>query len=369
MDMNALRILVFDDNPSSELKNELLHIIKRDLPNLIDDVFEYDRHKSIGNFIVNDQVNTVIIDPLTKDKHINQDAINFINTVRNVFKNNRRVVFVLYTDLAIADSLLKAEYPGQFDNFYRVDRTLRGSSYFDELKTQLERCKAYVFGGNSASNNLLSKVKGKMGEHSTRNALIGAAAVIIAAIIGYLAVRSPPPQQDIQYTGRVIDKRTQQVIKGAEVSVDTQGPPQVYYTDSNGVFTLKLKPNVQVVRLRVVAQSYPVFDGNVSATRSELEDIRLERPEESASVTLPDGLALKDAINFLAGQDNYGVQFTGNCNPKLLSSKVNGGSFAVKTPGEAIDQLKYRLINPPTRSGYNTTRIEERKVYQIECTN
>jgi hypothetical protein len=211
-----------------------------------------------------------------------------------------------------------------------------------------------------------------MPDHTTRNAIIAASAVVIASIIGYCAVvrkpiPSPPP--DIQYTGRVIDRQTQQVIKGAQVSVDTQGPPQVYYTDSNGVFTLKLRPDVNAVRLRVVAQGYIIFDGNVSATKSELEDIRLDRPEDNTGITLPDGLILKDAINFVATQDNYGTQFIGKCNPKLLSTKVNGGTFKGKTPGEVIDQLKYRLVNPPARSSYNVTKIDERKVYQIECTN
>ena len=57
--------------------------------------------------------------------------------------------------------------------------------------------------------------------------------------------------------------------------MDTQGLPQIYYTDSDGIFHLTLKDTVSSVRIRVDASGYEVFDRNVSVSRTGLEDVRL----------------------------------------------------------------------------------------------
>ena len=102
-------------------------------------------------------------------------------------------------------------------------------------------------------------------------ALIGSP--VLVAVIGlvYQQCRS----SSFQYSGRTIDAKTQQVIPNAKVSVDTQGLPQIYYTDSDGIFHLTLKDTVNSVRIRVDASGYEVFDRNVSVSRTGLEDVRL----------------------------------------------------------------------------------------------
>lgn len=216
----------------------------------------------------------------------------------------------------------------------------------------------------------------------TRNqALVGAAAVtavgtIIVALISYFGrtggggngnLSTPVP--DIQYTGRVVDKETQRAVQGALVIVETQGPPQKYHTDGNGVFYTRLSPDVKAVRVKVEADGYKVFDNNVApASRTGLEDIRLEKAAGGPGVGLPDGLTLKGAIEFVAERGKTGVKYVGNCNPRFMQAKVRGGEFQGKDWGDIIEQLQYRLVNSSSKSGYRVTKTQE-GVYQIECTN
>jgi hypothetical protein len=199
-------------------------------------------------------------------------------------------------------------------------------------------------------------------------AIITTVGGIIIALIANVGTKQPP--SDIQYAGRVIDKQTQQAVQGAHVSVDTQGPPQNYYTDANGIFYTILKPGIQVVHIRVEADGYKIFDGNVApASRTGLEDIRLERPGGGVSVGLPGGLTLKNAIEFVATHGKFGVQYIGSCNQQFMQTKVQAGEFRGNDWGTIIDQLQFRLINSKSKSGYRVTKFQERGVYQIECTN
>jgi hypothetical protein len=59
------------------------------------------------------------------------------------------------------------------------------------------------------------------------------------------------------------------------VSIEAQGPPQILYTDSEGVFYVKLNGSAEAVRVRVEAANYENFDRNVSLTRTGIEEIRL----------------------------------------------------------------------------------------------
>jgi len=116
----------------------------------------------------------------------------------------------------------------------------------------------------------------------TKQQGIGAAiiAAVAALIMGYWQFVYKPSRSDtngvVQYSGRVVDSGTQQVVRGAKVSVDTKGLPQVYYSDSDGVFYLKL-PSVDSVRIRVEANGYETFERNVSVSRTGIEDVRLQR--------------------------------------------------------------------------------------------
>ncbi|HEX5735712.1 MAG TPA: CHAT domain-containing protein [Blastocatellia bacterium] len=103
---------------------------------------------------------------------------------------------------------------------------------------------------------------------------------IVAIITAYWQVVYKPGQSDsgetVQYAGRVIDARTQQVIPSAKVSIDAQGAPQVYYTDAEGIFNIKLRSSNDAVRIRVEANNYEILERNVSLVRSGIEDIRLQ---------------------------------------------------------------------------------------------
>jgi hypothetical protein len=98
--------------------------------------------------------------------------------------------------------------------------------------------------------------------------------VIGALIIGYWQLNKPS-SAETQYSGRVIDNNTQQVITGAKVSVYAPSVPQIYYTDSEGVFYLKLVNSINSVRIRVESSNYEVFERNVSVSRTGIEDVRL----------------------------------------------------------------------------------------------
>lgn len=78
-----------------------------------------------------------------------------------------------------------------------------------------------------------------------------------------------------EYAGRVLDNVTRHTISGAKVSVESTGVPQIYYSDSEGVFYLKLNGPLTGVRIRVEAEGYEPFDRNVSISRTGIEDVRL----------------------------------------------------------------------------------------------
>jgi carboxypeptidase family protein len=201
-------------------------------------------------------------------------------------------------------------------------------------------------------------------------AVIGAGAIVIPAIIAvlYRGDDNPIPP-DVPYSGRVIDKQTQQLIKGATVYVDTRGETQRYYTGDSGTFRVVLSPSIKTVHIRVEATGYKVFDDAVApAQRNELEDIRLDL-NPGRAINLPEGMTLKTAIRFVAGQDDFGVEYTGGCNPRLLGAKVESGPYHGPDMGVIIDQFKKKLINAPPNSSYSVNTNAERKVYQIVCTS
>jgi hypothetical protein len=116
----------------------------------------------------------------------------------------------------------------------------------------------------------------------TKQQGIGAAiiAALAALVVGYWQFIYKSSASDtnaiVQYSGRVVDSGTRRVIPGAKVSVDSKGVPQVYYSDSDGVFYLKL-PASDSVRIRVEANGYETFERNVSLSRTGIEDVRLQR--------------------------------------------------------------------------------------------
>jgi hypothetical protein len=180
-------------------------------------------------------------------------------------------------------------------------------------------------------------------------------------------------QKDVTYTGRVTDTRNLRPIKGAAVIVFTGGEKKETFTGDSGAFSFTLSPVNRTARLTVQANGYIIYDNPVfPLTKQDLEDVRLNPTVGEVRLNLPEGTKLKDAIKYAASKDSipFGVTFLGNCNAKLMQSQMTGGDeFHGKDMGDIIGQFKFRLVNPPTKASYNVTKIEEKKVYQIECTN
>jgi hypothetical protein len=95
-------------------------------------------------------------------------------------------------------------------------------------------------------------------DHPIAVALIGAAAVVIAALIAYFAThqtKNDPVPTD--YTVRVKDSKSHNPIGRAKVNLaEDQKPPQPYYTDSNGVVYVRLSSDVKTISLEVMAVGY-----------------------------------------------------------------------------------------------------------------
>jgi hypothetical protein len=107
-------------------------------------------------------------------------------------------------------------------------------------------------------------------------ALISLAGILV---VGYWQFvyksKQTPPDTAVQYTGRVTDGAAQKAVRGAKVSIETQGPPQIQYTDSEGIFYVKLNGSAESVRIRVEATGYEGFDRAISLSRTGIEEIRL----------------------------------------------------------------------------------------------
>jgi hypothetical protein len=90
---------------------------------------------------------------------------------------------------------------------------------------------------------------------------------IPAVMVGYWQFVYKPDHEIIQYTGRVVDAETQQLIKDARVSVESPGR-QVDSAVSNGIFHFELPRSVGSARIKVAATDHEsaVIDGPLSGT-------------------------------------------------------------------------------------------------------
>jgi hypothetical protein len=142
-------------------------------------------------------------------------------------------------------------------------------------------------------SRLISKTRTERGKRlsdlSKIHPTIWVAAIgsIVALITAYWQVVYKPAHsvsnETISYRGRVIDAITRQAIKDSKVSVEAQGYPAIYYTDSDGAFYLKLGSSIEAVRIRVEADGYEPLDVNVSSLRTGIEDVGLQ-PKPTAPI-------------------------------------------------------------------------------------
>jgi len=156
-----------------------------------------------------------------------------------------------------------------------ADFTNNYKSGFEELSSALPK------GGRSLMTSPRPSGAGekrKMQVTKEQGIVVAVMGAIVSLVIGYWQFVYKPAPSDtnktIQYSGRVLNSMSQEVVPRAKVSVDAPGLPQIYYTDSDGVFNLNLPANASV-RIRVEANGYEVFERNVSLSRTGVEDVRL----------------------------------------------------------------------------------------------
>jgi len=208
--------------------------------------------------------------------------------------------------------------------------------------------------------------------HAILVALISGVFLVLATVAGALIAKwtgSWPfgGSEDVAYAGRVTDRQTGQLIKGAAVYVDTKGETQKYYTGDSGTFMVKLSPTTKTVHIRVQIDGYKPFDDPVAPrSRNELEDIRLDR-NAGRAINIPEGVTLEAAIELAARQEDFGVEYGTSCSPTLRHTKVKSGPYHGEDMGVIIDQFKNQLLSPPPKSNYEVQKVSERKVYQIAC--
>jgi len=113
-------------------------------------------------------------------------------------------------------------------------------------------------------------------DSATRAALIGAGAVILAAVIAgilnpswWKPDASPAPGDTLTIAGRVVDQATNLGIGQASISI--VGRAETDVTIDNGNFRINLKPPIPkdgTVRLHVVKTGYAPGDETTTATET-----------------------------------------------------------------------------------------------------
>lgn len=111
-------------------------------------------------------------------------------------------------------------------------------------------------------------------------------------------VRGPLPPRQLTFAGRVVDEKTSKVIRGAKVGMEAKSN-SVDYTDSEGVFSFNVDPDVHQIKIRVDAEGYIPLDRRINATsKNELEEIRLTpRPIIRPSPTVTPGKENQNQTN------------------------------------------------------------------------
>jgi hypothetical protein len=123
-----------------------------------------------------------------------------------------------------------------------------------------------------------------------RFAWLAGIAVVTSLVTAYWYFfnRPIPPTASLQFTGRVLDAKTNGPISGAQVSVEVRGSSKIYLTDSDGTFHVTLSAPAQSIRLRVEANGYEVSDRNVALSEAGVGEVRLTPlPPPSPTPTPP----------------------------------------------------------------------------------
>lgn len=164
---------------------------------------------------------------------------------------------------------------------------------------------------------------------------------MVALVTAYWQFVYKPAQAGgtVRYVGRVTDRNTRQAIPNAKVSVETQGVPQILYTDSEGVFNLQLKGSGEPIRVRVEMGGYEPFERNAPLDGNLTEDVRLTPanipPQPSPAVT-PDSPA----------SENVNKSSPGKKTTPAGRRRVDGTSDLEERKRQAREDLNYRSTPP-----------------------
>jgi hypothetical protein len=113
-------------------------------------------------------------------------------------------------------------------------------------------------------------------EKSSTAIIVAVIAALAAITVAYLQYVREPGEKEKQFTGRVIDAKTEKSVRNAKITLEFQGAPPVIYTDSEGIFTFPLKEETRNIHIRVDADGYEKFDRRIDISAKDgIEDIRL----------------------------------------------------------------------------------------------
>ena len=121
-------------------------------------------------------------------------------------------------------------------------------------------------------------------ETTSRRTLIGviitavltAVAAIAAAGINKCANAPQPGPSSQTFIGRIINKNTEEKVRGAKVSLEGESVPSLAYSDSEGVFSFPINDPNKEIRLRIEADQYENFDLRMTPAKNQgIQDVRL----------------------------------------------------------------------------------------------
>jgi hypothetical protein len=111
---------------------------------------------------------------------------------------------------------------------------------------------------------------------------IAALAAISVAIINNCGNLFKPTPSPLSFTGRAINRNSEERIRGAKVSLEGDGIPAVAYTDSEGIFSFRLEDPNKEIHLRIEANQYDNFDLRVTPAKNQgIQEIRLTPQTET----------------------------------------------------------------------------------------
>jgi hypothetical protein len=125
-----------------------------------------------------------------------------------------------------------------------------------------------------------------------QNLQFAAFVMLVLALLLFVAAASrvTPDKKIARYSGKVLDAVALFPIRNAKASLDLDGPTQVEYTDSEGVFSFKVSDaNADLRKLTIEADSYIGFDKTLAGSGANIPpEVRLHQRGSGAS-TAPSG--------------------------------------------------------------------------------